>query len=182
MVTKDVTTKEPASQSLTLEEELLKMGEVVLRNQKPKHGFEFLITKQTDPEKWPVTGCTPYRSSIMYAGDTVEEVVGSMLYDMARLARSGSLNPERPEDKGSPPIQHVVQVLSERLLWQVERRKEHLEGAGEGSHLREFESQEERDREKERFEEMALKEVSRDNEIISALATSISALARVKDL
>jgi hypothetical protein len=182
MVTKDTTTKEPASQSITLEEELLRGGEVVLRNNKPKHGFDFLITRQMDPEEdWTFAGCTPYRT-IIYTGDTVEEVIGNMLKDMATLARSGSLNPERPEDKGSPPIQHVVQVLSERLLWQVERRKEHLEGAGEGSHLREFESQEERDREKERFEEMALKEVSRDNEIISALATSISALARVKDL
>lgn len=111
---------------------------------------------------------TPYRP-IAYVGVTREQAIGIMLHDVARLARVGHMDPDRPAEKGSPPIQHAIHILSQRLLWQVERRREHLEFSPALP-------------DESIADEVLIKSVARDNEIVSALATSIAALARVKDL
>lgn len=131
-----------------------------------KHGLEFTLRKGEMFE-----AATPYRNCV-YAGDTPAEAIGCLLLGVAELSRNGSIDPSRPNLSGSPPIQHAIHLLTERLLWQVELRREHLVeygsplGAGPAYHV----------------EDDTVKAIARDNEIISALGTSIAALARVKDL
>jgi len=107
---------------------------------------------------------TPYRD-ITFVGKTLEEAVGAMLKGVALLARCGSFNPEQPQLPGVPPIQHAIEILTERLAGQTERRREKLPVDGPIPPA-----------------EQNLASIARDNEIISALATTIAALARVKDL
>lgn len=139
----------------------------------------------------------PYRA-IVYQGDTAEEALGNLLKGVCQLSREGAINPSNPFSAGSPPIQHAIHILTERLLLTVERRQDHLlmsgyaenpmhvgaltisgfaaEG-GDDSH-----SAATRRGEAEQLGEQLLRAVSRDNEIVSALATAIASLARVKDL
>lgn len=157
-----------------------------------KKGFEFVVKKVIagvdtviDPKeahllphgKVHFAAMAPYRGCV-WTGETTEEAIGGMLHGYAELARKGNIDPSHPNDKGSPPIQHAIHTLTERLLWQVERRKEHLGMADEYSHPGMKVSEED----SERFYYQALSDIARDNEIISALSTSIAALARVKDL
>lgn len=130
-------------------------------------GFEFTVRNfraNTRLEEGSFEAAMPYRNHV-YKGRTVEEAVGAMLKGTALLAREGSLDPNLPWECGVPVIQHVIHVLTERLLWHVERRREHLTAEGSADQPGERE-----------------RAVNRDNEIISALGTSIAALARVKDL
>lgn len=162
-----------------------------------RKGFEFVVKKVTagvdtviDPKeahllphgKVHFAAMAPYRGCI-WTGDTPEEAIGSMLHGYAELARKGNIDPNHPNDTGSPPIQHAIHTLTERLLWQVERRKEHLGMADEHSpHELRGEGTPKSSTEAEGFYNQALSDIARDNEIISSMATSIAALARVKDL
>lgn len=110
---------------------------------------------------------TPYRA-VSWTGDTPGEALGSMLRGFSELARSGALDPRDPNKKGATPIQHVLEILSERLMWQMEQRRSNLDQVDPI-----FPSKD---------DTQWVSHVAKDNEIISALATSIAALARVKDL
>lgn len=118
-----------------------------------------------DPKGIHYEATTPYRC-IVWLGDTPGEAIGNMLRGIAELARSGALNPKNPDQMGVPPIQHVLEILSERLTWQMDRRRQNLCKTGLKTHP---------------IDNVPV-DVARDNEVISALATSIAALARVKDL
>jgi hypothetical protein len=161
-----------------------------------KKGFEFVVKKVAagvdtviDPKeahllphgKVHFAAMAPYRACV-WTGETPEEALGCMLNGYADLARRGSIDPSNPTAKGSPPIQHAIHTLTERLLWQVERRKEHLgmieEYSPEGLRSEDHPNCSDN----VRYYNQAQADVSRDNEIISAMATSIAALARVKDL
>lgn len=134
--------------------------------------FEFVVRRVPDaPDndgKTYYTAETPYRA-IVYCGSTPELAIGAMLHGVAELARKGSMNPADPSERGDPPIQHAIHLLTERLLWQVEQRHTHLLWLGETPNGG-----------TPKPEDTA--NIARDNEVISALATSIAALARVKDL
>jgi hypothetical protein len=132
--------------------------------------FEFQVNKTTEDGAESFAAFTPYRS-IVWTGTTASSAVAGMLHGLADLARNGSLNPSNPHAAGDAPIQHAIHVLTERLAWQVDRRKEALGDVGPDEPISESVNH-----------DKALGRVSRDNEIISALATAISALARVKDL
>lgn len=126
-----------------------------------------------------LVGKTPYRQ-IAYIGATYEEVIGSMLHSMARLARDGSLNPARPDEPGVPPVQHALSVLSERLQWHLGERNRHLHQAHENLRMN---GQPLPDVPRGGiFHEQCLVGTVRCNEVIAALGTAIAALARVRDL
>jgi hypothetical protein len=135
--------------------------------------FEYRVHKVTgDSGEVHYIAFTPYRA-VVWTGSTVASAVAGMLHGLADLARKGSLNPSNPHDKGALPVQHAIHILSERLVWQVERRHESLrdftyDGPFDPDHSEPY--------------KRALAKTARDNEVISALATSIAALARVKDL
>lgn len=148
-------------------------------------GLEFAVRKLTSGKHFPpdspqnkrqrevyYEASTPYRGCV-YQGDSPEAALGALLLGVGLLSRDGHFNPEHPTASGSPPVQHAIHILTERLLWQVERRKDHITHANEPRGIPYVESEEWK---------QALTAVGRDNEIISALATSIAALARVKDL
>lgn len=141
--------------------------------------FEFCIKKvvpgrDTDTDdnqgKTYFTGATPYRQCV-YMGSSIEEVLASMMFSLAMLARNGSINPEQPAEPGDPPIQHAMCILSERLDWQVKAR--HGAIGHDPAELLTLP--------KDAYF-TAIQESSRCNEIIAALGTAIAALARVKDL
>lgn len=134
---------------------------------------------------------TPYRSCY-YVGTTAEEALGALMKGVCLLSREGAINPNFPYEIGAPIIQHVMHVLSERLLWNVEQRNNHV-GMGGFTDITPVEvpsdakeakslSKALQEMQSEEAHEQMLKAVARDNEVISALATAISALARVKDL
>lgn len=109
----------------------------------------------------------------------MERAIGAMLYGVAKLAREGSLDPDAPDRKGAPPIQHVMAILSERLAWHIERRREYGEMlmTDPGVH-RAIDS-----KGPVAPEDLgASSQVTRHSEIIAALGTAVSALARIKDL
>ncbi len=87
-----------------------------------------------------------------------------MLQGVAELAYDGSMHPGRPNDKGAPPVQHVLNILTARLAWQTERREETA-----------------RDVDDEPGQQKTTG-LERHNQIIAALGTAIAALARVNDL
>lgn len=161
-------------------------GEVVVENiheETPSdNSFEFTLRKitagvdtQIDPKEAHLVNpgathyaaTTPYRS-ITWVGSTPGTALGAMLRGFSELSRSGALNPKDPNQQGATPIQHVLEILSERLTWQMERRRDSL---GQVDPLVPTEA-----------DTQWISRVAKDNEIISALATSIAALARVKDL
>jgi hypothetical protein len=157
-------------------------GEYVLKNtQNGSSDFEFAVklvtpTSVDDNNGKPYyIAVNPYRA-IVCTGSTVESALGSMIFYLITLARNGSINPKYLAEPGDPPIQHVMGILSERLLWQTERRHEHL-GKADPEVPESLKGQESK-----ATQDQYLLNVARDNEIISALATSIAALARVKDL
>jgi hypothetical protein len=148
------------------------------------HNLEFCV-KRVEPSSQDDHNGTPYYSAsipyrcIVCIGDTADEAISSLLHYVADMARTGALDPNNPSEYGDPPIQHAIGILTERLLWQVERRHEHLGRADADIVWAERTPDEKAAKEQQ---EMYLSYVSRDNEVISALATSIAALARVKDL
>lgn len=140
-------------------------------------GLEFAVKKITPGVHTPspndnagkvmFEAATPYRACV-YQGETAEAAVGALLLGVGLLSRDGHMNPEHPTAKGVPPIQHAISVLSEKLVWHSERRREHLTNESTSG--------------LDAPDDAAIQRIARDNEIISALATSIAALARVKDL
>lgn len=139
---------------------------------------------------------TPYRA-VFYTADSAEEALACLLKGFCHLSREGSINPSNPHATGAPIIQHAMHVLSERLLWHLNCRQDHLvmggyadtpgavgpspyaakryagDGPEDATKKKELE---------DHFVAQMVATVSRDNEIISALGTAIAALARVKDL
>lgn len=141
---------------------------------------------------------TPYRA-VFYQAETPEMALAALLKGACVLSREGAINPHNPHRAGSPPIQHAIHILTERLLQMVEGRHDHLFMSGyaespahvgtvplheisneaggddeQSKKLREFSA--------EQMQHQLLQAVARDNEVIAALATAVSALARVKDL
>jgi hypothetical protein len=111
---------------------------------------------------------TPYRH-VVWNGETPEAAIGSMMRSLAMYARSGHMNPKYPCEPGDPPIQHVMNILSERLAWQIERRHDNLSEAARESELSDVQPE-------------LTPKAARSSDIIAALSTAIAALARVKDL
>ncbi len=153
-------------------------GEVVMQHRNGLDGspwsFEFTVRKVPRVGRFDYEAATPYRQCI-FTGSTPEDAVGALIRGIALLARDGSIDPNLPWTKGTPCIQHVIHVLSERLLYQAERRREHLHEAGSSTGWGGGEPE-------GAVREKMLAEVQRDNEILAALGTSIAALARVRDL
>jgi hypothetical protein len=137
--------------------------------------FEFCI-KKIVPERDTVptdnngttyySGATPYRQAV-FMGASVEEVIASMLFGFASLARNGSINPSQPAEPGDPPIQHAMSILTDRLAWQIERRHGNIHDAEPADVVTHGE---------------VTPDTVRCGEIIAALGTAIAALARVRDL
>lgn len=115
---------------------------------------------------------TPFRQ-VTYVGTTREEAIASMLFGVADLARQGAFNPHEAMAKGSPPLQHVIEVLQERLAWHVAQRKECIET---------ITTQSDENGEVMRPDEVLMGSAGRHNEAVISLGTAIAALARVKDL
>ena len=144
-------------------------------------GLEFSIRKLTAGKHFPpdnreniharavfYEASMPYRACI-YQGDTPEAALGALLLGVGLMGRDGHMNPEQPTVKGVPPVQHAISILAEKLVWHSERRREHLTNEPTAGLM-------------EPDSDAAFQRISRDNDIISSLATSIAALARVKDL
>lgn len=112
---------------------------------------------------------TPYRQ-VVYWGETEKDAIGAMLKGVADLAWKGHLHPEQPERKGSPPLQHAMNILADHLSWHLERRRERIDDCSSEPV------------EDSVAESQCLTELTRRNEVISGLATSIAALARIKAL
>lgn len=115
---------------------------------------------------------TPYRHCV-YSGRTAEEALGSLMLGVGLLSRDGSLDPSVPHSKGSPIIQHLLQVSVECLGWHLSRRKEillyeqEIPGSPEKRNL---------------YHDHTPPDLFRENETIASLGTVISALGRVKDM
>lgn len=141
---------------------------------------------------------TRYRACY-YDADSPEAALGALLRGMCLLSRDGAINPNNPYQPGSPPIQHAMHILTERLLQAVELRADHMLMSGyaenpqhvgaialsdvAGDEAKDDEqSKRARDAAAEAMNESIVRAVARDNEVIAALGTAISALARVKDL
>lgn len=168
-------------------------------------GFSWQVRKLVPGKHFPMEpglqvpifeASTPYRACY-FRGDSPEEALACLIKGMCDLSRQGAINPRSPHTVGSPPIQHAIHILTERLLLCVEQRRDHLVMGGyatDPTHVGAIrltaasEASEAKDDEqsKRRREESAaeglLRATARDNEIVAALATAISALARVKDL
>lgn len=161
-------------------------GEVVMEHlHDPRRGdnagLEFrvrrLIAKKHFPKDSPdnvvqrkacYEAATPYRHCV-YPGRTLGEALGALMLGVGLLSRDGSLDPSVPHAQGSPIIQHVLHVLSERLAWHVARRREKLISQSVNP-------------EEEASVVSATGLLNRENEVIAALGTAISSLARIKDL
>lgn len=148
-------------------------------------GLEFRVRKLTAGRHFPedspenrvrrqhsYEASTPYRNCV-YPGRTVEEAVGALMLGVGLLSRGGSLDPSVPDSKGSPIIQHLLQVAVERLSWHLARRKEIL------LYQQDIPGSPEK---RSSYHEDAPPDVYRENEIIASLGTVIAALGRVKDL
>lgn len=144
--------------------------------------IEFQVLKyhseNKNPEKESLedfySASTPYRA-IEHTGKTLEEAIGSLLFSYSCLSRDGAFNPHLPAEQGDPPIQHVIHILTERLNWHVERRHQHMTEASiapAGPPNAPYTGN----------REQALAATKDDNDIVAALGTAISALARVKEL
>lgn len=164
-------------------------GEVVMRYERsPKgYGFEFTVRKLIADKDYPpdnpenevrreavFEASTPYRNCV-YQGATPEEAIGNLLLGMSFLTREGAINPHCPELKGMPIIQHVMEILSEHLAQMLMNRRMHLSDNSAWRPDSSIAKAEDR-------KQSATLGVSWQNEVIAAVGTAISALARVKDL
>lgn len=197
-------------------------GEVVMRFEadparaQDTYGFEWQVKKLEAGKHYELKegqtrrdyheASTPYRMCV-YAGESAEEAVAALMKGMSLLSREGAINPSNPHAIGAPPIQHAISILTERLLWAVDQRQNHLVMGGYADSpgniwpspyagaryaaddkQKPEESQDPaaklaaRRAQEEAFNEQMVKTVARDNEVVSALATAIAALARVKDI
>lgn len=128
-------------------------------------------TGAPDPSADVFEAWTPYRG-ISYLASTLGGAVATMLHDTAKMARGGAVHPDRPEDRGAPPIQHAISLLSERLQYEVERRAEAV---------RDIQTN---DPDGVQLGTKTIKTVSaeRHSQLIAALGTALAALGRVNDL
>lgn len=134
---------------------------------------------------------TPYRA-VFYQAESAEAALAALLKGFCLLSREGAINPSAPLRPGVPPIQHAIHILTERLLQMVEHRQDHLflggyaenpEHVGATIAATELNAGHFPGPSKnEELTEQLMRAVARDNEVISALATAVAALARVKDL
>lgn len=138
------------------------------------YGVQFRPSKVTEDgtsaamyEAW-----TPYRM-VTYDGTTREEAIASLLFGVADLARQGAFNPHDAMAKGSPPLQHTMEILQERLNWHMAQRKDCIETTT---------TQNDENGQVMRADEVLMSTAGRHNEAIISLGTAIAALARVKDL
>ena len=138
------------------------------------YGVQFRPPKVTEDGKFPGTfeAWTPYRH-VTYSGTTREEAIASLLFGVADLARTGAFNPHDAMAKGSPPLQHTMEILQERLNWHMAQRKDCIETATIEHTPKCAEP---------RADEVLMGQAGRHNEAIISLGTAIAALARVKDL
>jgi len=96
-----------------------------------------------------------------------------MIQGVAQLAYDGAMHPKNPEAIGAPPIQHVINILTDRLKWQTERREDSVRElhrcSGPGGPSPDTKT-------------TLVPTLDRNNQIIAALGTAIAALGRVNDL
>lgn len=107
----------------------------------------------------------PYRQCV-WVGDTEREAIGYMLMGIAELAYNGSIDPDEPQAPGCAPLQHVMNVLSDQLVFQLARRQERTQDALVNCPGQEPE----------------VPDIGKLNDVISGLGTAIAALARIKTL
>lgn len=109
---------------------------------------------------------------------TRDEAIGALVHCYAELAWKGSINPHYPYRVGSPPIQHVLEILQDALQFTVELRRDNWEEnvlAGENTAAA-------REQKTTAGGAWVDTQFNRRNEVISGLGTAIAALARVKEL
>lgn len=112
---------------------------------------------------------TPYRH-VDYEAETREKAIGSMLRGMVEMGRDGALHPDCPTKPGTlAPLQHVMNILTEKLEWNLARRADllfaHYQTHPGGSD-----------------DYPQDPKLARYNEVIAGISTGIAALARVKEL
>lgn len=149
-----------------------------VRKLTPGKHFELKMGQVNKPH---YEASTPYRA-VVYQGATPEEALAALLKGHCLLSREGAINPNSPYEPGSPPIQHAVHILTERLVSAVERRKDHLLMSGYAENPAHVGALTVNGISDDELNEQLLRSVARDNEVVSSLATAIAALARVKDL
>lgn len=189
-----MTTKEEATQSVRKFEEARKAegysdeGPTVLQRvplmkferdgQQDVLGFDVKtgVVDNADGKGWVSNGtweASLEQRACIYVGHSPEGAIASMLHGVAKLAYDGSMHPDRPTEMGAPPIQHVLNILTDRLKWQTERREEAVrelarnagpEGATPTSKT------------------SLVPSLERHNQVIAALGTAVAALGRVNDL
>jgi hypothetical protein len=118
----------------------------------------FKYNVQLDKSRDVYVATVPYRH-IEWEGATETDAIGNLIKGVADLAYTGSLDPEDPERMGCRPLQHVMNVLTDRVTWQLEQRQYTIETSDDDS-----------------------VNISYHNEVIAGLATAIAAIARVKAL
>jgi hypothetical protein len=151
--------------------------------------FDFEVFPAPEGSETPgYVARTPYRQ-VFYCGDTEHEAIGHMLRGVAQLAREGYLNPNDPESKGVPPLQHVLSLLTEFLVKNVAQRQEIIETARWVTETtpRTTEYVESKGYDpsipvEDNRKNLTNPDFLRLNEIISGISTAIAALARVKEL
>lgn len=107
--------------------------------------------------------------SICCTGSSAAEAIACALHEVAQLARDGHLDPNEPERPGCPPIQHVMNILSDRVAWHIARRRESCDAVDKLPGQQDV------------YRDSARRFGPQD-ENIAALGTAIAALARIKDL
>lgn len=142
-----------------------------------KEMLAFLLTSVPD-EGWQhgkrFEASIPSRH-IVWQENSAPRAVAALLYGVAKLAQEGALDPDEPDRKGKPPIQHVIGVLTDRLAWHVEARRRGCEGEPGGDFKPDAHQPSPADDATKQW-------LGRNSEVIAALGTAISALARIKDL
>lgn len=131
----------------------------------------------------------PFRS-IRGEGSSPDEAVATLFRTYCELSRTGAFTPHNPDAKGVPPVQHVLNVLSEMLQGEIHNRNSNREFTYEND-MRADDEQSTANTRPGRAAGGAPTWGSayrdhhvftRDNQVISGLATAIAALARVKEL
>lgn len=122
----------------------------------------FKYNVQLDKSRDVYVSSVPYRQ-VECEGATEKDAIGNLIEMVADLAYTGKIDPSDPGRVGCHPIQHVLNVLTDRLTWELDRRQDCAEHHSDD-------------------DVVALQQTAARNEVIAGLSTAIAALARVKAL